>query len=132
MRPTASEIVAINNNKTPIWDVAVKNIIPAIVDRSQARFELKSEQGNLITRTLDFSSTTGEIKNFIVGLIVDSVSKVILINTDEVQPTPGILNTQIGIDFISGITKIDGKATVILKLDNLFTKEEMKNLIGTK
>lgn len=56
------EIIAINNNKTPIWDVAVKNVIPAIVDRSQAVFELKDKQGNIVTRTLDFSGTTGEIK----------------------------------------------------------------------
>lgn len=56
------EIVAVNNNKTPIWDVAVKNIIPAIVDRSQAVLELKDTDGNILTRTLDFSTTTGEIK----------------------------------------------------------------------
>ncbi|MCK4864931.1 MAG: RIP metalloprotease RseP [Gammaproteobacteria bacterium] len=56
------EIIAINNNKTPIWDVAVKNIIPAIVDRSQAVLELKDKQGNTVIRTLDFSATTGEIK----------------------------------------------------------------------
>lgn len=56
------EIVAINNNKTPIWDVAVKNIIPAVIDRSQAVLELKSKEGNKVTRTLDFSATTGEIK----------------------------------------------------------------------
>lgn len=56
------EIVAINDNKTPIWDVAVKNIIPAIVDRSKAVFELKDKQGNTLTRTLDFTKTTGEIK----------------------------------------------------------------------
>lgn len=56
------EIVSINDNKTPIWDVAVKNIIPAIIDRSQATLELKDDSGNTISRTLDFSSTTGEIK----------------------------------------------------------------------
>jgi len=56
------EIVAINNNKTPIWDVAVKNIIPAVVDRSQAILELKDKEGNSVSRTLDFSATSGEIK----------------------------------------------------------------------
>ena len=56
------EIVAVNNNKTPIWDVAVKNLIPAIVDRSQAVLELKDKNGNTYTRTLDFSTTSGEIK----------------------------------------------------------------------
>ena len=56
------EIVSINSNKTPIWDVAVKNLIPAIVDRSQAVLELKDKNGNTYTRTLDFSTTSGEIK----------------------------------------------------------------------
>ena len=56
------EIVSINNQKTPIWDVAIKNIIPAVVDRSQAILELKDKQGNTLTRTLDFSETSGEIK----------------------------------------------------------------------
>jgi regulator of sigma E protease len=56
------EIVAVNNKKTPIWDVAVTNIIPAVIDRSKAVLELKDKQGNTITRTLDFSATTGEIK----------------------------------------------------------------------
>ena len=56
------EIVSINSNKTPIWDVAVKNLIPAIVDRSQAVLELKDKNGNTFTRTLDFSTTSGEIK----------------------------------------------------------------------
>lgn len=56
------EIVAINNKLTPIWDVAIKNIIPAVVDRTQAVVELKDKNGMSISRTLDFSATTGEIK----------------------------------------------------------------------
>lgn len=56
------EIVSVNSKQTPIWDVAVKNIIPSIVDRSQAVLELKDNNGNNITRTLDFSNTKGEIK----------------------------------------------------------------------
>lgn len=56
------EIIAINNTLTPIWDVAIKNIIPAVVDRSQVSIELKDNNGLSFTRTLDFSATTGEIK----------------------------------------------------------------------
>lgn len=56
------EIVAINDNVTPIWDVVVQNIIPALVDRSQATLHLKDTQGNVIERTLDFSDGKGEIK----------------------------------------------------------------------
>lgn len=56
------EIVSINNNKTPIWDVVVKNLIPAVVDRTEAVIELKDQNGNLVKRTIDFSSTSGEIK----------------------------------------------------------------------
>jgi len=56
------EIVSVNNNITPIWDVAVKSIIPAVVDRSHAILELKGPDGERINRTLDFSATKGEIK----------------------------------------------------------------------
>jgi len=56
------EIVSVNGNKTPIWDVAVKNIIPAVVDRAKATLELKDENGNVVIRTLDFSLSNGEIK----------------------------------------------------------------------
>lgn len=56
------EIVAINNKQTPIWDVVIKNIIPAFVDRSQVKVELKDNNGISLSRTLDFSKTSGEIK----------------------------------------------------------------------
>ncbi len=56
------EIVAINQHPTPIWDVAVQDLIAAVVDRSQAKIELVDNQGRKLTRSLDFSSQTGEIK----------------------------------------------------------------------
>ena len=73
-----------------------------------------------------------KIRNFIVGLIVDSVSKVIVIKKEEIQPPPRILKTQIGTDFITGIIKIEDKVTVMLDLNNLFTQDERQDLIGTK
>ena len=59
---TGYEIVAINNNKTPIWDVATINIISSIVERSKAELLLKDKNGFEIKRVLDFSNTSGEIK----------------------------------------------------------------------
>ncbi len=56
------EIVAINNNKTPLWGDVIENMVTSQIDRSQVVLELKNKQGNTITRTLDFSATTGEIK----------------------------------------------------------------------
>jgi len=56
------EIISVNNNITPIWDVAVQNIIPAMIDRTQVSLEIKDKDGLSITRSLDFTATTGEIK----------------------------------------------------------------------
>ncbi len=56
------EIVAINQHPTPIWDVVVQDLIGAVVDRSQAKIEMIDSQGMRITRSLDFSTSTGEIK----------------------------------------------------------------------
>lgn len=59
---TGYEIVSINNKQTPIWDVAIQNIIPVMIDRGQAKIEFKNQQGQLQQHTLDFTTTEGEIK----------------------------------------------------------------------
>lgn len=56
------EIVAINDKPTPIWDVVIQDMLPAMVDREPIRLTLKDEHGQTINRIVDFSTSTGEIK----------------------------------------------------------------------
>jgi regulator of sigma E protease len=56
------EIVAINHKPTPIWDVAIQTIIPALVDRETLELEVKGQDGYTQNVTLDLSNTNGDLE----------------------------------------------------------------------
>ncbi len=56
------EIVAINGKPTPIWDVAIQTIIPALVDREALEIEAKGQDGYPQTMTLDLSNTDSDLE----------------------------------------------------------------------
>ncbi len=56
------EIVAINNKPTPIWDVAIQTIIPALVDRETLEIEVKGQDGYPQTVTLDLTNTDSDLE----------------------------------------------------------------------
>lgn len=68
------------------------------------------------------------IKTFIVGLVVNSVSEIIALSEEDIEPTPEVISTQIETDFISGIARFGERIIVILNLENILTKEEMTKL----
>jgi regulator of sigma E protease len=56
------EIVAINNKPTPIWDVAIQTIIPALVDRQALELEVVGQDGYPQTITLDLTNTNSALE----------------------------------------------------------------------
>ena len=56
------EIVAINDKPTPIWDVAIQTIVPALVDREALDIEVKGQDGYTHNVTLDLSDTNSELE----------------------------------------------------------------------
>ena len=59
---TGQEIVAINDKPTPIWDVAIQTIVPALVDRESLDMEVRSQDGYTHHVTLDLSGTDSELE----------------------------------------------------------------------
>lgn len=58
-----------------------------------------------------------------VGLIVDSVSEVLRINSEDVEDAPDRI-AGIKQDYLKGIGKIDERIIILLDLDKLLTAEE--------
>ena len=56
------EIIAINDKPTPIWDVAIQTIIPALVDRQALELEVKGEDGYTQNVRLDLSDTDSALE----------------------------------------------------------------------
>lgn len=59
---SGQEIVAINDKPTPIWDVAIQTIIPALVDRQAIDLNVIGQDGYPQTITLDLTNTDSNLE----------------------------------------------------------------------
>lgn len=91
-------------------------VIPVINLRK--RFGLNSKQSDAHSRIIvvDVGTT--------VGLIVDSVSEVLRLSSDTVEPPPP-LTGNVGDDFISGVGKLKDRLLLLLNIGKLFAHDEI-------
>lgn len=59
---SGQEIVAVNGEATPIWEVAIQKLVPAMVDQGQVTLEVQSATGETRTLQLDLSSIKGDME----------------------------------------------------------------------
>ncbi len=59
---SGQEIVAINDKPTPIWDVAIQSIVPALVDREALDVEVREQDGYTHRVSLDLSDTESDLE----------------------------------------------------------------------
>ena len=67
-----------------------------------------------------------DINELSIGLIVDSVSEVVIIQDENIVPPPNL--NKVGNKYISGIGKIDKEVKLILDCDKLINYEDMDGL----
>lgn len=98
-------------------------IIP-VIDLKE-RFNLQEKEITSDTRII-----VVEISSQTVGLIVDSVTEVLRIPKDNIEPPPPV--TTIGADFIEGVGKLDERLIIILDIDKILSREEKSELVALK
>ena len=59
-----------------------------------------------------------EANQLVVGFVVDSVSEVIKISQDVVEPPPGVLSA-IDTDYITGVAKLENRLLALLDIEAL-------------
>jgi len=91
-------------------------VIPIIDLRK--RFGLASKGHDKNTRIIVI-----DINDMIVGYIVDSVSEVLRIPADTVEPPPPVV-AGLDSEYISGVGKLDDRLLIFLDLDRLLSQEE--------
>ncbi|MCX8034399.1 MAG: chemotaxis protein CheW [Thermodesulfovibrio sp.] len=70
-----------------------------------------------------------EIQGVTMGLIVDTVSEVLRISTEIVEPPPA-MTYSVNSEFISGIAKLEDGLIILLEMDRLIGKEESASMVG--
>lgn len=66
-----------------------------------------------------------EIKGAVLGLIVDSVSEVVRIPVDTIEPPPRL--SKIEREYVLGVGKLDDRLLILLDLDRLMSNTEEKS-----
>jgi purine-binding chemotaxis protein CheW len=92
------------------------NVIP-IIDLRR-RFGLATRDHDKHTRIIVI-----EINNMIVGFIVDSVSEVLRIPANTVEPPPPVVSG-LESEYISGVGKLEDRLLILLDLNRLLSNEE--------
>ena len=70
------------------------------------------------------------VKDEVLGFVVDSVSEVLRIGSDNVEPSPRV--RQAKQNYISGVGKVDDRLLLLLDLDQLLGEKETTNILAAK
>ncbi|MGE4298581.1 MAG: chemotaxis protein CheW [Desulfovibrionaceae bacterium] len=97
-------------------------VIPIIDLRM--RFGLTSREHDKHTRIIVI-----EINNMVVGFVVDSVSEVLRIPANTIEPPPPVVSG-LESEYISGVGKLADRLLILLDLDRLLSTEEVDRLGG--
>jgi len=75
--------------------------------------------------TKDSRIVVTEVNGKLLGLLVDSVSHVIKIPSDAVEPAPEEV-LEIDTDYITGVCNLDNRLIILLDLERLLKREKIK------
>lgn len=62
-----------------------------------------------------------------IGVVVDAVSEVMMIDSHDIEPPPSFANT-IETDFIDGMGKVDDHFVILLNIDHILSMDELSYL----
>jgi purine-binding chemotaxis protein CheW len=71
------------------------------------------------------------IKNHVIGMVVDSVSDVVTLEPEQVRPAPEMGSTTDG-DYITGLGTIDERMLILLDIDRLMSSEQLGLIAAMK
>jgi purine-binding chemotaxis protein CheW len=97
-------------------------VVPVIDLRERFGMELKDYDQFTVIMILDVSGR-------IMGLVVDAVSDVLTLNSEDVKPRPHF-STGISTEFILGMGIRDKKFIILLDVDKLLSDEELNMVDG--
>jgi len=68
-----------------------------------------------------------ELRGKVTGLIVDEVSEVLKLNTDNIEPPPDIVGSA-GIEYITGVGKLEDGIILLLDIGKVLSGDEIRSL----
>jgi len=98
-----------------------EEIIPII--NLEKKFNIRSNKDKVINRQVIIIT----INKLLIGLKVNEVNGIIRINNKKIKDIPGITQ-KLNKNYIKGVASLDKALLIILDINNIFSKEEIKQL----
>jgi purine-binding chemotaxis protein CheW len=102
-------VVNLRGKVIPVMDLRLRFGMPAI-DYSERTCIIVVEIG-------------GQAGTIQIGIVVDAVSEVLNIKSDEIEPTPSF-GTRLNTDYILGMAKMGGGIKILLDINRVLSSEE--------
>jgi purine-binding chemotaxis protein CheW len=111
--------------KSPVFIDGVVNLrgqIITVIDLAK-RLDLPSRGKTESTRIM-----VVEVGENTVGMIVDSVSEVLRLSTDDIEDIPSLLNTEVHERYLRGVGKCNDRLLILLDLNEVLSSEEIHHV----
>lgn len=111
--------------KAPAFIEGVVNLrgqVIAVIDLAK-RLGISSKTRSESTRII-----VVEIGENTIGMVVDSVSEVLRLSSDQVEEVPSLIETEVPEHYIRGVGKLKERLLVLLDLNKVLTPEEVQHV----
>lgn len=114
--------------RTPGYVKGVINLRGKVIPVIDLRLRFGMPQAEYTDRTciivVDVTTSAGELQ---MGIVVDSVSEVLNIKPEEIDPTPSF-GTNLQTEYIRGMAKMDAGVKILLDINRVLNQEETELL----
>lgn len=114
--------------RTPNFVKGVINLRGKVIPVVDLRLRFSMKEAEYTERTciivVEIIGNTGE---FVIGIVVDSVSEVLNINGDEIEPAPAF-GAKLNTEYILGMAKLESGVKILLEIDRVLSTDEISAL----
>jgi purine-binding chemotaxis protein CheW len=116
--------------KTPKWVRGVINLRGAVVPVVDLAIKFGLELTPVTKTTcIVIVETQFESQNTTIGILVDAVSQVMELATEDLQPVPEF-GTRVKVDYLLGMAQLGKKFALLLDVDKVLSTDELVHLNG--
>ncbi|MEE9604658.1 MAG: chemotaxis protein CheW [Candidatus Scalindua sp.] len=108
--------------QTPDYVKGVINLRGKVIPVIDQRIKFSMPE---VQQTQETCVIVVDVKESLIGILVDSVSEVLDIGREEIEATPQF-GKEIDTQFIMGLGKTKGKLIILLDIEKVLTTEEIK------
>ena len=114
--------------QTPAFVKGVINLRGKVIPVIDLRLRFGMESNDYTERTcIVVVEIVGQTGTILMGVVVDAVSEVLNIKSNEIENTP-TFGTKLDTDYILGMAKMEGSIKILLDIDRVLSAKEIAAL----